>query len=199
MHDGSVVNRLLVPFVPIFSLILLVALIGPPCYAQSGDCSSAQMSWEQIFQELRDRIQDYSTIQQASLERLTQHPLVDRTEGKTIARQISEAIQIKEEMLNGKRKECQSLLDREGQAFAELERCGENSRGSKDKEFKNLIKKRQAFVEKAAIALSDVREVEGKETTIPYDEVMRDQDPYRQSVNNQWQNYQQMYRRWWGY
>jgi hypothetical protein len=199
VHDGRVLNRLLVPLVSILSLISLVALICPPCYAQDGGCSSAQMRWEQIFQELRDRIQDYSTVQQASLERLTQRPLVDRTEGKTIARQISEAIQVKEEMLNGKRKECQTLLDREEQAFAEFQRCGDNSRGSKDKEIKNLVKKRQAFVEKAAIALSDVREVEGKDTMVPYDEVMRDQDPYRQSVNNQWQNYQQMYRRWWGY
>jgi len=157
------------------------------------------MRWEQLFQELRDRIQDYSTIQQTSLERLTQRPIVDRTEGKTIARQISEAIQIKEEMLNGKRKECRSVLDLEERTFAEFQRCTDNGRGSKDKDVKNLIKKRQAFVEKAAIALSEVREVEGKDTSLPYVEAMRDQDPYRQSVNNQWQNYQQMYRRWWGY
>ena len=38
-----------------------------------------------------------------------------------------------------------------------------------------MMKKRQAFVEKAAIALSEVREVEGKDT-IQYD-AMRDQDP----------------------
>jgi len=198
VHDGRVMNRLLVPLVPVFSFILVVAL-SPPCLSQDGDCSSVQMRWEQLFQELRDRIQDYSTIQQTSLERLTQRPIVDRTEGKTIARQISEAIQIKEEMLNGKRKECRSVLDLEERTFAEFQRCTDNGRGSKDKDVKNLIKKRQAFVEKAAIALSEVREVEGKDTSLPYVEAMRDQDPYRQSVNNQWQNYQQMYRRWWGY
>ena len=198
MHDGRFTNRILVPLVLVFSFILLLAL-SPPCFSQASDCSSAQMRWEQVFQELRDRIQDYSTIEQTSLERLTQHPIVDRTEGKTIARQISEAIQVKEEILNGKRKECRNLLDREQQAFAEFQRCGDNGRGSKDKDLKNLIKKRQAFVEKAAIALSEVREVEGKDTSLPYVEAMRDQDPYRQSVNNQWQNYQQMYRRWWGY
>ncbi len=199
MHDGRVLNRLLVPLVPVLSIISLVALISPPCFAQDGDCSSAQMRWEQIFQELRDKVQDYSTIQQASLERLTQRPIVDRTEGKTIARQVSEAIHVKEEMLNGKRKECRVLLDREAQAFAAFERCGDNVRGSKEKDVKNLIKKRQAFVDKTAIALSEVREVEGKDTAIPYDEAMRGQDPYRQSYSNQWQNYQQMYRRWWGY
>jgi hypothetical protein len=198
VHDGRVLNRLLVPLIPIFSIISFVALISPPCFAQDGGCSSAQMRWEQIFQELRDKIQDYSTIQQASLERLTQRPIVDRTEGKTIARQISEAIQIKENMLNGKRKECRSLLDQEAKAFAEFQRCGNNSRGLREKEIKNLMKKRQAFVDKAAVALSEVREVEGKETGLPY-EAMRDQDPYRQSYNNQWQNYQQMYRGWWGY
>jgi len=198
VHDGRVMNRLLVPLVPFFSFILVVAL-SLPCLSQDGDCSSAQMRWEQRFQELRDRIQDYSTIQQTSLERLTQRPIVDRTERKTIARQVSEAIQIKEEMLNGKRKECRSVLELEERAFAEFQRCADNGRGSKDKDVKNLIKKRQAFVEKAAIALSEVREVEGKDTSLPYVEAMRDQDPYRQSVNNQWQNYQQMYRRWWGY
>jgi hypothetical protein len=198
VHDGRVVNRLLVPLVPVLSFILIAAL-SPPCLSQDGDCSSAQIRWEKLFQELRDRIQDYSSIQQASLERLTQRPIVDRTETKTIARQVSEAIQIKEEMLNGKRKECRSAMDSEERAFAEFQRCADNGRGSKDKDVKNLIKKRQTFVEKAAIALSEVREVEGKDTTLPYEEAMRDQDPYRQSVNNQWQNYQQMYRRWWGY
>jgi hypothetical protein len=197
VHDGRVLNRLLVPFIPIFSIISLVALTSPPCFAQDG-CSSAQMRWEQIFQELRDKIQDYSTIQQASLERLTQRPLVDRTERKTIARQISDAIHIKEEMLNGKRQECRSLLEQEAKAFAEFQRCGDNSRGLRNKEVKNLIKKRQAFVDKASVALTEVREVEGKDTGYPY-EAMRDQDPYRQSYNNQWQNYQQMYRGWWGY
>jgi len=158
------------------------------------------MRWEKLFQELRDRIQDYSTIQQASLERLSQRPIVDRTEGKTIARQISEAIQVKEEMLNGKRKECKNLMELEEQAFAEFQRCADSGRGSKDKDVKNLMKKRQAYVEKAAITISEVREVEGQDTTLPYYEAMRDQqDPYRQSVNNQWQNYQQMHRRWWGY
>jgi hypothetical protein len=185
--------------VPIVSFILIVTL-SPPCLSQDANCSSAQMQWEKLFQDLRDKIQDYSTIQQASLERITQRPIVDRTEGKTIARQISEAIQVKEEMLNGKRQECRNLLETEEQAFAEFQRCVDNGRGSKDKEVKNLIKKRQAFVEKAAIAISEVREVEGRDTTLPYVEAMRDQqDPYRQSVNNQWQNYQQMYRRWWGY
>jgi len=198
VHDGRVMNRLLVPLVPVFSFIMIVVL-SPPCLSQDGDCSSAQIRWEQLFQELRDRIQDYSSIQQTSLERLTQRPIVDRTERKTIARQISEAIQIKEEMLNGKRKECRTVLDREERAFAEFQRCADNGRGSKDKDVKNVIKKRQVFVEKAAIALSEVREVEGTDTSLPYVEAMRDQDPYRQSVNNQWQNYQQMYRRWWGY
>jgi hypothetical protein len=191
-------NRHLVPVVLVFSFILVVAL-SPPCLSQDANCSSAQARWEQLFQELRDRIQDYSTIQQTSLERLTQRPIVDRAERKTIARQISEAIQIKEEKLNGKRQECRSALDLEERAFAEFQRCADNGRGSKEKDVKNVIKRRQAFVEKAAIALSEVREVEGKDTTLPYVEAMRDQDPYRQSVNNQWQNYQQMYRRWWGY
>jgi hypothetical protein len=72
-----------------------------------------------------------------------------------------------------------------------------NRRNSKDKDIKNLAKNRQGLIEKAVVAIAEVREVEGKETFVPYD-TMADPDPYRRSVNNYWQNYQQMYRRFWG-
>ncbi|MGB6063335.1 MAG: hypothetical protein WBG50_00905 [Desulfomonilaceae bacterium] len=197
MCSKRILNKLLAPLVSILPFVSFL-LLSPPCFSQDASCSSARARWEERFQELRDRIQDYSTIQQTSLERLTQHPLVDRTEGKTIAKQISEAILVKDQMLSAKRKECQKLLALEDQAFAEFKRCAGSGRGSRDKEVRNLIKKRQGFVEKAMVALAEVREVEGK-GTLPYMETMRNQDPYRQSWNNQWQN-QQMYRNgWWGY
>ncbi len=199
MCSRRILNRLLVPLISVLPFVSFLVL-SPPCFSQDAGCSSARARWEERFQELRDKIQDYSTIQQTSLERLTQHPLVDRTEGKTIAKQISEAIQVKDRMLCGKRKECREFLALENQAFAEFKQCAGNGRGLRDKEVRNLIKKRQGFVEKANVALAEVREVEGK-GTLPYMETMRSQqDPYRQSWNNQWQNYQQRYRGgWWGY
>ncbi len=111
---------------------------------------------------------------------------------------MSEGLQAKEDLLNTKRQECRNIMNLENQAFNEFQSCLQNSRGAKDKDAKNLAKKRQSLLEKTMITLSEVREVEGKEGTLPYSESMQ-QDPYNRSVNNNhWQSYQQMYRRWWG-
>jgi len=101
-------------------------------------------------------------------------------------------------LLNSRRQECRALLNLENEAFNEFQGCLQNSRGSKDKDTKNLAKKRQSLIEKVILTLSEVREVEGKDTILPYSESMN-HDPYRRSVNNYWQSYQQMYRRWWGH
>ncbi len=165
--------------------------------SQDLDCGAARTKWEQAFNDLRTRLQDFTTIQQTPVDHLTQKPIMEKAEGKTIARLVSEALQVKEETLNAKRKECRNLMNSENQAFNELQECAQTGRGSKDKEVKNLVKKRQAFVEKMALSLSEVKEVEGKESA-SYAEGYQG-DPYRRSVNNYWQNnYQQMYRRWWG-
>jgi PBP1b-binding outer membrane lipoprotein LpoB len=164
---------------------------------QELECSAAKGKWEQAFNDLRTKLQDFTTIQQTPVDHLTQKPILERNEGKTIARMVSEALQVKEEMLNAKRKDCRNLMNSENQAFNEFQECGQNGKGSKDKDIKNLVKKRQAFVEKMSLTLSEVKEVEGKESA-SYAEGYQG-DPYRRSVNNYWQNnYQQMYRRWWG-
>jgi len=160
-------------------------------------CAVAKEKWEQIFQDLKDKLQNYATIQQTSVERIVQRPIIDRNSDKTIAKQVSDALQVKEEMLNARRKECRNLLNLENQAFGDLQECM-GRKGTKEKDVKNLVKNRQSFVDKAVIALAEVREVEGKETFMPYADGGYDHDPYRRSVNNQWQGYQQMYRQWWG-
>jgi hypothetical protein len=167
-------------------------------WTQSGaqnDCETAKAKWDQAFQDLRDKVQEFLVIQQTPVERVIQRPVINSADGKPIARQVGEALQKKEDVLNLKRKECRALSNLEGQAFNDLQACA-SGRTSKDKEFKNLTKKRQNLVDKVAAALVEVREVEGKEGHLPYSETM--QDPYTRSVNNQLQNYQQMYRRWWG-
>jgi hypothetical protein len=161
------------------------------------DCASSKAKWEQLFQDLRGKLQEFATIQQTPVERIIQRPLVERVEGKTIARQVSEGLQAKEDLLNTKRQECRNVMNLENQAFNEFQGCLQNSRGSKDKDAKGLAKKRQSLIEKAVLALSEVREVEGKDGVLPYSESMQ-HEPYRRSVNNYWQSYQQMYRRWWG-
>jgi PBP1b-binding outer membrane lipoprotein LpoB len=165
--------------------------------SQELECAAVKGKWEQAFNDLRTRFQEFTTIQQTPVDGLTQKPIAERTDGKTIARLVSEALQAKEEMLNAKRKDCRNLMNSENQAFNELQECGQTGKGSKDKDLKNLAKKRQSFVEKTALTLSEVKEVEGKESA-SYAEGYQS-DPYRRSVNNSWQNnYQQMYRRWWG-
>jgi hypothetical protein len=182
--------------------LLLTLVFATPCLSQGTDagCGSIREHWEKVFQELRDRIQDFATIQQTPVPRITQKPLYDPNMGKTIASQVGEALQTKEEILSTKRRECRDLMTLEEELFPRLQECGGNGKNSKDKDVKGLQKRRQALLDKAIVITADVREVEGKETVLPYSEAMgNQQDDYRRSVNNYWQTYQQMYRRWSGY
>jgi PBP1b-binding outer membrane lipoprotein LpoB len=179
-------------------LTLFLAFVSAgACFGQD-DCASSRAKWEQVSQDLRGRLQDFISVQQTPVERIIQKPLVERVEGKSIARQVSEGLQAKEDLLNAKRQECRTVMTLENQAFNEYQSCLQNSRSSKDKDAKGIAKKRQGLIEKAILTLSEVREVEGKDTILPYSESMN-HDPYRRSVNNYWQSYQQMYRKWWGH
>ncbi len=178
-------------FTLVFSLVLTNGLL-----AQDSTCDTARSKWEQAFTDLRNRLQDFNTVQQTPVDKLTHRPVLDKSDGKTIARQVAEALAAKEDLLNGKRKECHSLMNVEAQAFHEVQDC---AKGVRDKELKNLLKKRQAFVDKAVITLTEVKEVEGTErNSMAYAENAQD-DPYKRNANNYWQSYQQMYRRWWGH
>ncbi|MBI5251848.1 MAG: hypothetical protein HY912_20335 [Desulfomonile tiedjei] len=183
-------------FAVLVSLLYLSFLGSGWAFSQVGECSAVRARWEGVFQELRLKLQEFQSIQQIHVEKIAQRPLIDRSENKSIARQVAEALQLKEDLLNAKRKECGNLLNLEAQTFNEFQDCAQ---GIKDKEFKNIVKKRQGIVDKTQISISEVQEVEGKDTIIPYNDAMQDQDPYARSVNNYWQNYQQMYKRWWGH
>jgi hypothetical protein len=183
------------------SLVLPLVFVTP-CQSQGTDlgCGSVRERWEKVFQDLRDKIQDFSSIQQTPVPRIVARPLYDPNMGKTIASQVGEALQTKEEILSAKRRECRDLMTLEEELFPKMQECGGNGKNSKDKEVKNLVKKRQALLDKAIVITADVREVEGKETVLPYSEAMgNQQDYYSRNVNNYWQTYQQMYRRWGGY
>jgi len=186
-----------VSLVIVFSLILVLTM-NSSGFSEGPDarCIAAKQKWEQVLQALKEKLQIYMSIQQTPAERIVQRPILDAGANKTIAKQISDALEAKEEVLNAKRKECRNLLNIEGQVFAEVQECLNISQ-SKDKNIKHILKNRQALVDKAVVTIAEVREVEGKETFVPYD-AMGDPDPYRRSVNNYWQNYQQMYRQWWG-
>ena len=188
-------------FLPMLLLILvLLSLISVvPSQSENLDptCGAILDDWEQSLNMLKDKVQEVSSVQQTSAARLADKPSVDSNTSQTIAKQIGDALQAKENILSRKRNECKEIMNQEEQLFTKLQECLKNSRTTKDKDVKNLAKRRQALIDKAVVTVAEVREVEGRETVLPYSEATR--DDYSRSVNNYWQSYQQMYRRWGGY
>jgi hypothetical protein len=183
-------------------VLVLGAAFGSPCRSQGTEaaCAEAVDQWGKIYQQLDQKLTDFSAIQQTRVERLVQHPLFETGAGKTIAKQIADALQAKEDILNVKRRECRETMNLEQRAYSQLQDCLGNGKDSRFKDAKKLVKQRNALLEKATLVLAEVKEVEGKDTNLPYTEAMRGQQDYgRGGSNSQWQNYQQMYRRWWGY
>ncbi len=184
-------------FLPVLLLILvLLSLISVvPSQSENLDpgCGAVRDYWEQSMNRLKDKVQEISSIQQTSAARLADKPSVESNSSKTMAKQVGDALQVKENVLSLKRNECKELINQEEQLFTKLQECLKNGRTTKDKDVRNLAKSRQALIDKAVVAAAEVREVEGRETSFPYSEA---RDDYSRSVNNYWQGYQQMYRRW---
>lgn len=186
-------------------LVVLVAVFAslwlsiPKGFAESSDgpCIDSRNHWEQAVKNLQENLQAYSAIVQTPAERIVQRPLVDPRAAKTIAAQIAEALQVKEDLLNAKRKECRSILDKEKQAFSAFEQCVEQDK-KKNKELGKLAKQRKNLIDKAVLMISEVREVQGEETYSPYSQSARYDDPSRGANGGYYQNYQQNYGRWWG-
>ncbi len=187
--------------IALVAVVFVISVLGSgtDCLAQESksQCAELRGKWERLVQDLNNRLSSYLALQKAPLEKVTQRPLVDYSEGKTIATQISEAIQAKEKLLSAKRKECRNILNLEDKAFAEFEKCSmKDSSGKKDKRaFTNILRQRKKIVDKAILSITEVRAVEGQHTVTPYSQAY--QDPYR-APENYWQNYQQMYRGYWG-
>ncbi len=184
---------------PVLLLILaslaMISVVPGHCETLE-KCNGIRDRWEENLNNLKDKIQEISAVQQTSAARLADPPLLESSTSKTIAKQIGDALQVKENILSRKKRECKEVMNQEEQLFNELLECTQGGKNSKDKDVKNLVKKRQALIEKAVITVAEVREVEGRETVMPYSEA---RDDYSRSVNNYWQSYQQMYRRWGGY
>jgi hypothetical protein len=186
-------------FLPVLLLILaLLSMISVvPCRCETVEkCDGIRERWEENLNNLKDKIQEISTVQQTSAARLADNSTVEPNTLRTIAKQIGDALQVKDNILSRKRRECRETMNQEEQLFNELLECTQGGKNTKDKDVKNLLKKRQALIDRAVISLAEVREVEGRETVLPYSET---RDDYSRSVNNYWQSYQQMYRRWGGY
>ena len=166
---------------------ILLALAGS-CHAQDADsqCDALRNKWERTIQDLNDKL---------PLEKIVKRPLVDFSAGKTIAKQISDAIQAKENLLNSKRELCRDVLNAESQAYGELEQCLRGKGFDKQgKLLKRIERNRKRIVEKARLAIVAVRAVEGHDTSA-YSQAYQ---PQYGRYNGYWQQYQQMYRGYWG-
>jgi hypothetical protein len=182
----------------VFLCVMLIC-IEMSAFAQGPDseCSQLKDRWEQLYSEMKQKVDGFSAVEQTPIEQITKRPLIDPNEHKTIALQISEALKVKEDLLMGQRKELRNLLNTENKVFGELQRCLQMDKSAKRKDAGNILKKRKALLDKVVVTVAEVKEVEGRETVLPYSEASG-QDQYRRSVNNQWPNYQDP-RRWWGY
>jgi hypothetical protein len=131
------------------------------------DCGSAHAKWEQLAKSIEEKISEFQKIQKTPLGQLVQQPLVDTQSGQSISRQIAEAIKVKESLLAGKRTECRQLLRLEAQTFSELDKClASGSKGVKG-DMKRIAKTRGKLIDNAAVTLTEVQEVEGKEEYYP--------------------------------
>jgi hypothetical protein len=194
VHPGSRSSL----FLLVLGLFLVLGTVSDGLSeSKNPQCAELRSDWEKLVQNLKDNLQEYRAIQKAPLEQITQRPLVDYSEGKTIARQISEAILEKERLLSAKRKECRNVLNKEHKAFREFETCSKSeSKGKKEQRaWKKLSRHRKKLLDKALLAITEVRAVEGQNTVMPYSQAY--QDPYRGPANY-WQNYQQRYQGYWG-
>lgn len=180
--------------------MMFVVIAVSPCFSQSSEasCDALRDKWEQTLKGLKDKMDELAEIQNTPVERIIRRPLVVQgPQTKTVARQISEAMQIKEDMLNERRKICRELVDLEEQVFGPYRDCLNDLRGGGKKEAEKIAKKRRTVLDKTVVALAEVREVEGRDSAMPYSQAWRGQDFSRRGGG--WQGYQQQYRGWWGY
>lgn len=178
--------------------LVMAFAAATPTFSQEADpqCASVKAKWELAIKELKEKLDDYEAAQRVPLERLVQRPLVERSIEKTIARQVSEAIEAKEAILSAKRKECLNMLNLEDQIYTDFEHCLQTGPRSKNKQDQQLISKRRSLVQKARISIAEVREVEGKDHFPQYVDTWRGPPGYGdRGVADYWQR---MYQGYWG-
>lgn len=186
-------------YILFFCLVLILSTKGSAlAQDRESDCDQAKNQWEQLYQEIKEKVDGLNGLDQTPIENIIKKPIVNPNSSETIASQISHALQVKEDLLIAKRKELRNLMNAENKLFAGVQNCLQAEKGNKRKDSSSILKKRRAILDKAIIAMAEVKEIEGRETVMPYSEASG-QDQYRRSVNNQWQNQGGGYRGWWGY
>jgi len=180
------------------AVLVMAFAAATPTFAQEADhdCASVKAKWELAIKELKEKLDHYEAAQRVPLERIVQRPLIESSVEKTIASQVSQAIEAKEGILSAKRKECLNMLNLEDQIYTDFEHCLQTGPRSKNKQDQQLISKRRSLVQKARITIAEVREVEGKDHYPQYVDTWRGSPGYGdRGVADYWQR---MYQGYWG-
>jgi erythromycin esterase-like protein len=186
-------------YLRLLPLALILIVIGPGAWAQPREdsCTDAGTKWERVVKDLNDKLGEYNALRDRPVERIVERPLVNGQSGKSMAKQISEAVQAKEKLLAEKRQECSDLLGQEADAFEAFQRCMETMDNSQKRSAKRMIEKREKLLRNVQVTIAEVREVEGKNHYSNYADPWRDQWNYYNRGGG-WQDYQRMYRGYYG-
>ncbi|MEW6350737.1 MAG: hypothetical protein AB1646_16875 [Thermodesulfobacteriota bacterium] len=190
--------------IPLLAVLALTPVCVGPAHAQDTtmQCESIVSKWEQVYQEMKTRLGDLKALEQTPVSRFTDGPLVHAGSDKPIAAQISAAMDAKEAALDARRKECRYVMELEETLFEQAQGCLARpdvsaKRGKQNKGPARIVKERQLLISTGAVALANVREVEGKEQYYPEEAAYPAPDMNASNNRSAWQNYMNMYRGFW--
>ena len=112
-------------------VILICAEMSALAQIPDSDCAELKDKWEQLYSEMKEKVDGFSAVEQTPIEQIIKKPLIDPNEHKTIAAQISEALKVTGYLLAGQRKELRNLLNTENKVFGELQRCLQMDKSAK--------------------------------------------------------------------
>ncbi len=206
MKGFSNTSRRAVIFLALVVSALTMAPSGPSYSQETGPvCASVVGPWEQVYRDLKAKLAELKSLEQAPASRFINRPLVDLQTDKTIAKQVSEALEAKEALLETRRKECQQLVELEKTLFNKAGPClqaadAASKRSRNAKNSSRNIKERNSLLNEVFMASVNVREVEGREQFYPEEGGYppNAMDPAAgQGQRSAWQNYMNMYRGFW--
>ncbi len=186
-----------------FAVLSLTPVCWGPAHAEDPavQCESIVSKWEQVYREMKTKLGDLQSLEQAPVSRFIEGPLVVERSDKPIAAQISAAVEAKEAALEARRKECRYVMELEGTLFEQAQGCVAQTevsarRGKQNRGPSRIIKERQHLISAGTVALANVREVEGKEQYYP-EEASPNPDLNMTNNRSAWQQYMNTYRGFW--
>ncbi len=184
----------------LIAIVIVSGLVVPGWTADDKTiCAEAENRWEQALHDLKQAVADFEKLRETPVAKIIQRPIVDRAVEKSIAAQVSDAMEAKEKLLDEKRESCRSMMTAEEQAFNALDRCMAEAGEAKGRDFRRLTRKRERVVKSVRVKIALVREVEGKDDYSYYADSWRNPNNYyNQNMNQYWRSYQRMYQQYWG-